>query len=436
MGDLWVAVPVTVQDVLGTALLVLPGLLVGALVLQGLDPWPLVGAMLRRYRAACATFVALIAVAVGLGAGLTAQERAIRAGTARAAAPFDVVVGAPGSEVTLMLASVYLQLADMPLVSGADYDRIARDPDVALAAPIAFGDSVRGVPIVGTIPALVTHLSGSLAEGRTFVDGSEAVAGARAPVTIGERIEPSHGFGPAAAAGAHQGLGYTVVGRMAATGSPWDRAVLVPIEGVWEMHGFSGGHPTDAGDAIGPPFDPADFYGTPAILVRVEDAMGAFAVRSRYSRGGTMAIFPGAVLSGLHAVLSDAREAMSLVTLVTQGLVAASVLAGLSLLVRLLARSLALLRALGAPRRFVLAVVWSLAGTLVSIGALAGLALGGFAALVLSRVVTARTDVLVTARIGWTEAQGVAAFVSVALLLSLVPALLACRRPLLSDLRG
>jgi putative ABC transport system permease protein len=127
---------------------------------------------------------------------------------------------------------------------------------------------------------------------------------------------------------------------------------------------------------------------------------------------------------------------MSLMALVTQGLVVAAVLAGLTLLVRVFARGLALLRALGAPRRFILAVVWSYAAALVGLGAALGLALSWMSAAILSKIVTARTDVLVVARIGWTEAQLVAGFTSLALLLALLPAILAGRRPVLQDLRA
>jgi putative ABC transport system permease protein len=149
-----------------------------------------------------------------------------------------------------------------------------------------------------------------------------------------------------------------------------------------------------------------------------------------------MGVFPGTVLAGLHGLLREVREAMSLMAVVTQGLVVAAVLAGLTLLVRVFARGLALLRALGAPRRFVLAVVWSYAAALVGLGAALGLALGWVVAAVLSRVVTSRTDILVVAQIGWTEAQLVMGFTSLALLLALLPAILAGRRPPLEDLRA
>jgi hypothetical protein len=106
-----------------------------------------------------------------------------------------------------MLAAVYLQPSDVPLLTGAQYAEVAADPDVALAAPIAFGDSYDGAPVVGTTAEFVTHLAGDLTEGRIFATSAEAVAGAFAPVVTGETFTPAHGHGPAAEADAHEGAG-------------------------------------------------------------------------------------------------------------------------------------------------------------------------------------------------------------------------------------
>lgn len=436
MADLWLSLPVALQDALVALGLLLPGVLIGLIVVHGFRPWPLAGAMLWRFRGANAIFVALIAVAVALGAGLTAQERALRQGSARAAEPFDLVLGAPGSEISLVLAAVYLQPTDLPLLSGEVFAEVAADPEVDLAAPIAFGDSVAGAPVVGTTAEFVEHLSGEIAEGRLFADHFEAVIGAYAPVGLGDALEPAHGRGEMAEHDGHGGTTYEVVGRMRPTGSPWDRAILVPVEAVWELHAFPTGHAPERAEQVGPPFDPEWFPGTTAVLVRAREVWANYALRDRYTRADVMGVFPGTVLAGLHGLLRDVREAMSLMAVMTQGLVVAAVLAGLALLVRVFARGLALLRALGAPRRFVLAVVWSYAAALVGVGGALGLALGWGVAALLSRIVTSRTDVLVVARIGWTEVQLVAGFASLALLLALLPAGLASRRAPLEGLRG
>ena len=149
-----------------------------------------------------------------------------------------------------------------------------------------------------------------------------------------------------------------------------------------------------------------------------------------------MAFFPGAVLFRLHGILGDVRRVMSALALVTQVLVAAGVLTGLALLVRLIRSRLALLRALGAPRRFVMALCWSYAGTLIALGAALGLALGWLAARILSGVLAARTEVALDASLGWGELHLVAGFASVATLLALLPAAGALSRTVAADLRG
>ena len=434
MPDLWAALPASAQDILFAAALLAPGLTLGALVLRGLRPLPLVTALLRRFAPVNALFVVLIALSIALGVGLLAQERGLRQGSARAAEKFDLIVAAPGSEVTAMLASVYLQPSDMALITGPQYAEIAAAEGVAFAAPIAFGDSHRGAPVVGTTADFVTHLAGPLAAGRIFTTETEAVAGAYAPVGLGDTFTPAHGQGPAAEDDAHTGEGYTITGRMAPTGSPWDRAILVPVEGVWEVHGLSNGHAP--GDShIGPPFDPALMPGTPAVLVKATGLAETYALKTLFTRPDLMAFFPGTVLAQLHGLMRDIRSAMSLMAVLTQALVALSVLTGLMILVRLIARSLALLRAIGAPLRFVFAVVWAYSAALIGAGAVLGLAAGWVTARAISAIITARTDVLVTATLSWPEVHLVAGVVSLTLILALLPGWLAVRRPLLADLR-
>lgn len=431
----WADLPATAQDIILLVLYLLPALIAGTVILRGYRPFALAGAMLWRFRWTNLLFIVLIAVSVGIGVGLLSQERALRQGTARAADKFDLVIAAPGSEVSVLMAAVYLQPADIPLLSGAAYDRIAGHEWVDIAAPIAFGDSYRGAPVVGSIASFVIHLAGTLQEGRMFAAHNEAVAGASAPVSIGERFAPNHGIGEAVE-GHHAGFEFQVVGRMPQTGSPWDRAIIIPVESVWTVHGLANGHAPERGSQLGPPFDPDFFPGTPAILVRAEQLWANYALRSEFSTAETMAIFPGGVLTELHGLLGDVRAAMSVLASVTQILVAAGVLTGLLILMRLFARQIALLRALGSPRRFVFAVAWSYAACLVIAGSLAGIAVGAGATAAISRIVTARTDILVGAAIGWPELHLVAVFASVTVLMALLPSAAILRRPVVADLRA
>ncbi|GGF66402.1 putative ABC transport system permease protein [Mameliella alba] len=436
MRDSWDSLPVLAQDLIIAGALLLPLLVIGGILLRGFRPLPLVRALMWRFRWANLLFVLLIAVSTGMGIGLIAQERGLRTGSAQAAEKFDLVVTAPGSELTMMLAAVFLQPSAVPLLDGAAYDRIANHPQVQIAAPIAFGDSHDGAPVVGTIAEFVTYLSDGQIEGRIFARSGEAVVGAAIDLRIGDRFTPAHGRGSGADAEAHDGVGIEVVGRMARSGSPWDRAILIPVETVWEVHGLANGHPFEDGDRIGPPFTPELFPGTPAVIVHAGELWANYALRSEFTVAGeTMAFFPGTVLADLYRVMGDVRQAMSVMSIVTQVLVAASVLLGLFILTRLFQRQLAMLRALGAPRRFVMAVVWGYGVTLLVAGTMLGLAFGYAAALVLSRIVTHRTDVLVTATITWAEVNLALGFLSAMSVLSLVPALVVLTRPVVENLR-
>ena len=143
-----------------------------------MNPLPLVAAMLARNRLSSLLFVALIALAVALGIAISAQERALRQGSARAADRFDLVVAAPGSLTDVLFSVVYLRPSAVELLPPAIFTRLLGEPKAELVAPIGFGDSLDGDPVVGTTAAFAQHLSGgSLVEGRVFERFDEAVLG-------------------------------------------------------------------------------------------------------------------------------------------------------------------------------------------------------------------------------------------------------------------
>ena len=114
----------------------------------------------------------------------------------------------------------------------------------------------------------------------------------------------------------------------------------------------------------------------------------------------------------------------------------AGVLTGLVILTKLFSRRLALLRAIGAPRRFLFSIVWSFAAVLILAGSALGVLLGFATTRVISGIVSARTNILVEVILSWPEFHLVAAFVSLTVCLAMIPAFLALRRPVVADLRG
>lgn len=409
------------------------------------NPLPVVRAEWRRSRAGSLAVVLLVAVAVAVGVAVSAQERALRDGSGRAADAFDLVVGAPGSETQLVLSTVYLQPASLDLVPGAVLAELTAHESVALAAPLAFGDSWRGHPVVGTIPAFLDHLA-PLAEGRAFGSVWEAVVGHDVALTPGDDFTPAHGA--VAIAGEdhrHEGVSYAVVGRLAPLGTPWDAAILVPVEAVWLVHALPPGHPTvDADGApidesalpLGPPWDADSLPGVPAIVVEPASFAAAYALRSRYRAAETMAVFPGEVLVQLYALLGDVRDVLATVSLLTQALVVAAIL--LAVLATLAARRrlVGVLRALGAAPLYVFAAVWLNVSLLIATGAALGLGLGWAAAYALSTVFSDRTGVALPVALGLPELGLAAGLGAVGLILATIPAALLYRQPIAAALRS
>lgn len=401
---------------------------------------------LRRFKAGAFAVVILIALSVALSVTVTLQERAVRLGSARAAEKFDLLVGAAGSETQLALSAVFLQPSPLPLVSGRVLAKLSTDPRVDFAAPVGFGDSADGHPVVGTTGRLIAALSPSLAEGSTFAHLGDAVIGADVPKRIGAEIKPMHG-GADEGGQTHTEIVYKVTGRMTPTGTAWDRAILVPIRAVWQLHGMAA-HDThehdhadatpggaEAGDhaheheahieadaAIDEHFD-AETPGIPAVLVKPKTIADAYRLRQEYRSETTLAVFPAEVLTRLYATLGDARGLLLAIAIGTQIIVIAAVLLVTIMHVGARQRQIGALRAFGAPRRAVVAIVWGELFLLFLAGFAAGLSIGYAAAHLISAALTATTAIRMPVEFAREDLSLAFWFIVLAVLVSILPAL-------------
>jgi putative ABC transport system permease protein len=409
-----------------------------------MNPWLVVRAGVLRHRWSYALFLCLIALATAIGVAVSAQEAALRKGSARAADKFDLVVAAPGSQTDVTLAAIYLRPGTVPLMSPADTERALAEPRVKFAAPLGYGDSYHSSPIIGTTNDFVAYLSGGLKAGRLLQEEGDAVVGSAVDLPLGASFHPVHGADedddddgddPGHAHHEHAGVTLTVVGRMKPTGTPWDNAIVIPIESVWRTHQLPTGH-AEGETRIGPPFAAGRVPGSPAIVMAPRTINDAYGLRGLWRTPTTMAFFPAEALTPLYAVMGDVRDAMSLFALATQGLVAMAILAGVVAILSLHRRQFSVLRALGAPRRYIFACVFAQSALPIVGGALAGTLLGWIAARAFSAVFTAKTGVSLLLEIGESEFQLVGAFVVFGLLAAIGPAIAAFRSPPVEGLAG
>jgi len=377
------------------------------------------------------------------GLGVASQERALRAASARAADRFDLVVGAAGSPTQLVLTTVYLQPAALDLVSAATLLELQAQEAVVAVAPVAVTDSYRGYPLVGTTMAFATD-DGKLGPvaGRRVEETGEALVGAGVDLPLGARIHPAHGSPAENILEAHEhGASILIVGRLAPTGTPWDRAIVVPIETVWAMHA----EPADGGEqaaaesggfaSLGPPWTTATAGRVPAIVVKPRTVTDAYQLRQRYRGHGTLALFPAEALNPLYALLGDVRDLMRWMAFAYDALLMAAVLLVIAAVVAARRSSVGVLRALGAPPTFVFATVWLHGALLVGAGAVLGLALGALLVHALGAAAGARLGLALDARIGAPELLLVLSMLAAGSLLAALPSLLTLRASVRNLLR-
>ncbi|QJC58032.1 hypothetical protein HC248_03369 [Polaromonas vacuolata] len=358
-----------------------------------MNPFPFVVAEWRHARGVLIAMALLIAIASAISLGVTSLERALRTASANAAGRFDLIIGAAGSQTQLVLTTVYLQPAALKLMPATVLAQLRADPGVVFAEPVVTGDSYAGFSIVGTSAALASdHGRLLLSSGRWFAGMQEAVAGSATTLKIGESYTPLHGSASdnLIEAHAHDGQRVVIVGRAAATGTPWDKAIIVPYEAVLALHEVKVGvAPKHALPALG----------LPAIVVKPRSIMDAYRLRNVYRNSETTAVFPAETLTRLYQTLGDVRALALWIAGAGQSLVLAAVLLGLYASLSARAQSLISLRAIGAGPLFVWLTLWLQVLGILLVGALLGLLGGWLLAFAGAGVLSNRLGLLLTAEL-------------------------------------
>jgi putative ABC transport system permease protein len=288
---------------------------------------------------------------------------------ARDAKPVDLVVGAKGSPLQLILSAVLH--ADVP-TGNIPYDeakRIGANPMVAQAVPVSLGDSFRGYRIVGTEPSYLALYDAKLESGRMFGQDMDVVLGSevarRTGLAAGAQFVGTHGLSSGGAA--HESHPFKVVGVLAPTGSVVDRLVLTPLESVWDVHGAKASEVT-------------------AMLLRYRTPLAAATLpRQINATTSLQAASPAFETARLMNLVGVGADALRLFAIVMMASAAASMFAALMAALNERRYDLALLRMLGARPSTLFALLACEGVTLVVAGVILGLALGHGAAQALGR---------------------------------------------------
>lgn len=150
----------------------------------------------------------------------------------------DLVLGAQGSPLQLVLSSVYQVDAPPGNIDYAEAKTWMQNPFVKTAIPLAFGDNYLGFKIVGTTPAYLDKFNAKIVSGKVFSNNFEVVLGAaiaeKLNMKVGATFFGSHG--DAKEGEKHEEATYKVVGIASKTGKVIDNLILSNVQSVWAMH--------------------------------------------------------------------------------------------------------------------------------------------------------------------------------------------------------
>jgi len=303
----------------------------------------------------------LTALGVALGAGLAVSVLLLAHGaqgafgkTARGVPV--LVAGTSGSRIDALLATLYHTGRAPGRIDAAYLERLANDPAVEWLVPVSLGDRVDGFPLVGTTSGLFEHLGFRLrGEG---LGPRRAVAGSRTGLAVGDTFFPSHSG--AHGDHTHKDEVFTVAGTLDPTGTAHDRAIFVRDGDFQALSGH------DAGGFTAAYLKPRS--NSPAVveplLRRIDESREAQAIR------------PAQVVAELIGLFGTAERVLRIVSWLVLAVAAISVSVSLYNAMAERRRDIALLRAVGARRRFVVGVVLTESVLICVAGALLGLALG------------------------------------------------------------
>jgi putative ABC transport system permease protein len=333
----------------------------------------------RRFTLALTVFS--IALSTFLLLGVERIRTELRENFASSVSGTDLIVGARTGSTQLLLYSVFRIGAATNNIAWKSVQALQAHPGVDWVVPLSLGDSHRGFAVLATSTDYFTRFRYGdkqllkMREGKPFSELFDAVVGAEVAdklgYHVGQKITLAHGSGELNVA-EHADKPFTVVGVLARTGTPVDRTVHIGLAAMEAIHlEWVGGAPMP-GVHI-PAEQVRKFDLTPknvtAALVGLKNRAAVFGVQrwiSTYTGEPLMAILPGVALDELWSVIGIGENALllmsALVALVSLAGLVSVVMAGLNER----RRELAVLRAVGAGLRHVLALL-ALEGAMVTV---------------------------------------------------------------------
>ncbi len=186
--------------------------------------------------------VLLFALSIGLITFLTLFNDQFKKGLDNNLAGIDLVIGAKGSPLQLILNSMYhidAPTGNIPIGEAAPFLN-PKHPLLSNAVPLSLGDSYGAFRIAGTTPSIFRLYGAKQVEGDIFRNDFDIVAGSAAAVKlhlhVGDEFYSTHGLEDNPDLEHDHGTPFVVKGILQPTGTVLDQLLLTTPQTVWKVH--------------------------------------------------------------------------------------------------------------------------------------------------------------------------------------------------------
>ncbi|MGG1877855.1 FtsX-like permease family protein [Paenibacillus cisolokensis] len=367
--------------------------------------------------------VVAVAVTVALFSLLLMSRDGVEEGARKGYGPFEVVIGAEGSESQLVLNTFYRVGAPTGNIPLETLEEVRNHGEVEAAFGMTTGDSYHGYPIVGIDPAyFVTRYDNQrLAEGSLYAELGEVTLGASVAkalnLKVGDTFTGAHGLvahvdidddheahdahddhddysahddhedhddheahdehegeaadhaedqggGHAGHHDAHDDFHYTVVGILPRLNTADDRAIFTTMDYAWAVH-----HTDESHKEI------------TAIVMKPRSLLGAQSLKTEYdAKSQIQAVYSSKAVADMLNMVDSGSQLLLIVMLICALLAAATLLLALTSSVQERKRDVGLLRLIGKSRMYILSCLIGEGVALTTAGIIVGIIGGRLAA--------------------------------------------------------
>ena len=262
--------------------------------------------------------------------GVENIRQGVRTSFSSAVSGTDIIVGARGGSLQLLLYSIF-RIGNAPNnLSWESYNEFINNKRVKWTIPISLGDSHRGFRVLGTNQDYFKYFRyGSkkkleFSKGKSFSEIFDAVIGSEVAINLNyqlnEDIIIAHGTGNKSFLN-HDNRPFKVAGILRPTGTPVDQTVHVSLEGITAMHiDWESGAPPMEGegllldDIIKLDLKPEEIT---SFLIGLKSKIHAFGLQreiNSYKEEPLSAIMPGVALQELWNILRTAETGLRVIS--------------------------------------------------------------------------------------------------------------------------